>query len=325
MHRRPSYLCRDSLASGVMSEPETLRIEPLKPGFGANILDLDLTQATPLQLRGVVDAFQRSGALLLRGQKLGPAALLSFVRNFGQPEGHTLAQYTLPGFPEIYVLSNKLVDGKAIGAHNDGVGWHTDYSYKAEPVMMTMLYAVDVPPEGSDTLLADMCAAYASLTPPMQKKLDILQLHHSYVHFMSTRDYGRLELSQDIKDQNPDVLHPLVRVHPVNGRKALWVSTGTVKGIIGMPPDEASALIDELVALVTEERFVYRHKWRVGDVLLWDNRATLHTGTLYDDTKYFREMHRLWVRGERPLSVADYARVESTLEQPIRSETSYGL
>jgi taurine dioxygenase len=285
--------------------PFGLQINELKPGFGARIVGLELPRATQPQLQGVVAAFQRSGAALVRDQQMSPADLISFVGHFGQLEGHTLAQYTLPGYPQIYVLSNKEIDGKAIGAHNDGVGWHTDYSYKAEPVMMTLLYAVEVPPEGSDTLLADLCAAYTALPPAMQAKLDRVTVHHSYAHFMSTRLYGRLELSQEIKAQNPDVFHPLVRVHPANGRKALWVSTGTVKGIIGMPPDEALTLVEELVTFVTEERFVYRHQWRVGDVLLWDNRATLHTGTLYDDKRYFREIHRLWVKGERPLSVAD--------------------
>ena len=221
-------------------------------------------------------------------------------RRFGEPEGHTLQEYTLPGYPNIFVLSNRLVDGKPIGAHNDGIGWHTDYSYKAEPVMSTMLYAVEVPPEGSDTLLADVCAAWNALPPERQHQLDGLVLHHSYQHFMENRDWGRITLTEQQKADNPDVLHPLVRTHPADGRKALWVSTGTVKQVVGMPIDEGLALIDELVAFVTQEQFVFRHKWRVGDVLMWDNRCTLHTGTLYYDTRHFRQMHRLWVKGDRP-------------------------
>ena len=283
-----------------------LAIRALKSGFGAEIQNVDLRSASAATVRGVVDAFQRHGAILLRDQQLDPEDLLAFVRQFGEAEGHTLQQYTLPGHPEIYILSNKVVDGRPIGAHNDGVGWHTDYSYKAEPVMCTMLYAVEVPPEGSDTLLADLCAAYAALPVERRRELDPLVLHHSYEFFMSTREYGRMELSEEIKAQNPDVWHPLVRVHPADGRRALWVSTGTVKGITGMPNDAALALIDELVAFCTQERFVYRHRWRVGDVLMWDNRCTLHTGTLYDDTKYQREMYRMWVKGERPVGVRQH-------------------
>jgi taurine dioxygenase len=288
--------------------PGQLRARELKPGFGAQLLDIDLSTASESQLQAVVAAFHLRGAVVLRNQTMRPAELIGFIRHFGPPEGHTLQQYTLPGYPNIYVLSNKTRDGKPIGAHNDGIGWHTDYSYKAEPVMLTMLYAVEVPPEGSDTLLADMCAAYQALPAARQRELDGLVVHHSYAHFMSTRQYGRMELSEEIKADNPDVFHPLVRVHPADGRRALWASTGTVKGIVGMPTEAGLKLIDELVELITQERFVFRHKWQAGDILMWDNRCTLHTGTLYDDTRYFREMHRLWVKGERPLSVAEWSR-----------------
>ncbi len=283
-----------------MSTDTLPRTRELKPGFGAEILDVDLARADAPAIDGVVAAFHRHGAILLRGQTLTPGELVRFISRFGPPEEHTLKQNTLPGEPLVYVLSNRIVDGKPIGAHNDGIGWHTDYSYKAEPVMATMLYAVEVPPEGSDTLLADMCAAWNALPPDRQRALDGLQLHHSYQHFMRTRDYNRQELSDELKAENPDVIHPLVRRHPADGRKALWVSTGTVKEVVGMPVAEGLALVDELVDFVTQDRFVFRHKWRVGDVLMWDNRCTLHTGTLYDDTRYVREMHRLWVKGDRP-------------------------
>ena len=122
---------------------------------------------------------------------------------------------------------------------------------------------------------------------------------------MESRVYGKAETSSELFAQNPDVFHPLIRRHPADGRKALWVSTGTVKGIVGMPEPQGAELVDELVAFATQERFIYRHRWQVGDVLVWDNRCTLHTGTLFDDTKYIREMHRLWVKGDRPLAEED--------------------
>ena len=286
-----------------MNELNELSTRELKPGFGAEILDVDLHGASAATLDRVVHTFHRHGAILLRGQKLVPEDLLSFVRAFGEAEGHTQTQFTLPGYPNIYILSNKVVDGRPIGAHNDGVGWHTDYSYKAEPVMCTMLYAREVPPEGSDTLLADLCAAYAALPEARQRELDPLVLHHSYQHFMETREHGRMQLSPEMIAENPDVLHPLIRVHPADGRKALWVSTGTVKNIVGMSEKDSLSLVDELVEFCTQERFVHRHRWQVGDVLMWDNRCTLHTGTLYDDKRYNREMYRLWVKGDRPLGV----------------------
>jgi taurine dioxygenase len=284
----------------IMPVAQRVRTRPLKPGFGAEILDVDLGQADPPTLRSVVEAFQLNGAILLRDQSLSPGQLVAFIEQFGEPEDHTLKQFTLPGHPKVYVLSNREVDGRPIGAHNDGVGWHTDYSYKAEPVMSTMLYAVEVPPEGSDTLLADGCAAWNALPPERQQALDGLMLLHSYAHFMENREFGRMKLSEEIKVQTPDVIHPLIRTHPADGRKALWPSTGTVTEVIGLPVAEGLALVDELVEFMTQDRFVHRHKWRVGDILMWDNRCTLHTGTLYDDSRYFRVMHRLWVRGDRP-------------------------
>ena len=167
--------------------------------------------------------------------------------------------------------------------------------------MSTMLYAVEVPPEGSDTLLADIVAAYEALPDERKKELDPLIVHHSFRYFMETRVYGKAETNEELFEQNPDVFHPLIRSHPANGRKALWVSTGTVRGIVGMPEEEGIKVVEDLVEFATQDRFVYRHKWKVGDVLMWDNRCTLHTGTLFDDTKYIRTMHRLWVKGDRPL------------------------
>ncbi len=278
-----------------------LKVKELKPGFGAELLDVDFAMASAAERAGAVDAFQRHGAILARGQAMGPADLMGFIGAFGEAEGHTLGEFTLPGYPKIYILSNRVRDdGSPIGAHNDGVGWHTDYSYKAEPVMCTMLYAVEVPPEGSDTLLADGCAAWNALPPQRREQLLPQKLHHSYQHFMSTRQYGARELPADIKRDNPDVIHPLIRTHPADGRKALWPSTGTVTEVIGMEGPAGLAMIDELVEFMTADQFVYRHQWQVGDLLMWDNRCTLHTGTLYDDKKYFRTMHRLWVQGDAP-------------------------
>ena len=285
-----------------MDTATQVKFRPLKPGFGAEILDVDIKRADDATIDGVVAAFQAHGAILLRDQSLEPADLMRFIRRFGEPEDHTLVENTLPGFPKIYILSNRLdADGKPIGAHNDGIGWHTDYSYKAEPVMSTMLYAVEVPPEGSDTLLADCCKAWNALSPARQAELDGKIVHHSWRHFMATREFNRMEdPPEELLRDNPDVFHPLVRTHPADGRKALFPSTGTVKGVVGMPDADGVALVEEMIEFATQDRFVFRHKWRAGDLLMWDNRCTLHTGTLYDDAKYFRVMHRLWVKGDKP-------------------------
>lgn len=286
----------------MLDQASPFEVRQLRAGFGAEVLDVDLKAITATEHAAIIDVFHRHGALLVRDQDLSPDDLIAFLSGFGALEDNTLLQYTLPGYPKIYVLSNRTdANGNRIGIHNNGIGWHTDYSYAEVPVMSTMLYAVEVPPEGSDTLLADCVAAYAALSPEMKAKLDPLVLHHSYKYFQETRKHAATKLSKEVEEANPDVLHPLIRVHPKDGRRALWVSTGTVKGIRGMDADEALELIDELVDYVTQDRFVYRHKWRAGDILMWDNRCTLHTGTLYDDQKYHRTMHRLWVKGQRPV------------------------
>jgi taurine dioxygenase len=249
----------------------------------------------------VANTFELHGVLLARGQKMNPPDLMRFLGHFGELEDHTLKQYTLPGYPKIYILSNRTNEkGKPIGAHNDGLGWHTDYSYMEQPVKCTMLYAVEVPPEGSDTLVADCCGAYQALPDERRRQLSELSLHHSYKHFMETREYGRMKLSKEVEAATPDVIHPLIRTHPQNGRKALWPSTGTVTEVVGMPGDGGLKMLDELVSFVTQDQFVLRHKWQVGDIFIFDNRCTLHTGTPYDDQKYFRLMHRMWVKGDRP-------------------------
>lgn len=285
-----------------MTLADDLTTSELKPGFGARIHDIDLPTASDAEIDKVVAAFHHHGAVVVPGQTMTPDDLMRFIGRFGDAEDHTQTRFTLPGFPKIFILSNRVVDGKPIGAHNDGVGWHTDYSYKPEPVMLTMLYAVEVPEEGSDTLLADGCAAWNALSPERQAELLPLRLHHSYKHFMATRQFGQQQtLSPELEAANPDVEHPLIRTHPADGRKALWPSTGTVTEVIGKPGPEGLAMLDELVEFMTGDDFVYRHKWAAGDLLMWDNRCTLHTGTLYDDTKYFRTMHRLWVKGDKPV------------------------
>ena len=282
-----------------MDLASSLATRELKPGFGAEILDVDLATASDALLADVVATFHHFGAVVLRDQDIEPAALVRFASAFGPLEGHTVQDFILPAHPDIYVLSNRIEDGRPVGAHNDGIGWHTDHNFKAEPVMCTMLHAKIVPPEGSDTLLADGVAAYAALSAAQKTRLDPLKLQHSYAFLAEMREHGRKAIDPAVLAANPDVIHPLIRTHPADGRKALWVSGGT-RGFVGMDQAESFALIDELIAFVTDERFVYRHTWRAGDILVWDNRCTLHTGTLFDDTRYVREMHRLWVKGDRP-------------------------
>ena len=274
-----------------------LEVRMLSDGFGVEVCNVDLASCGEAVHRRVVDVFHRHGILLLRGQTLTPEQQMAFSRAFGTPETNQRLEYTYPGIPEIFVLSNRIENGRKIGDVDAGQGWHTDSSYLAEPVMCTMLYAMEVPPEGSDTLFADLCAAWNTLPPERQAELDGLQVQHSWRALMEL-----LGVSVDPdNDRIPDVVHPMVRVHPADGRKALWVSTGTTRGVVGMDNPMGLALIEELVRYATEDRFVFRHKWQAGDVIIWDNRCTLHTGTKFNVTRYTRHVHRTWMKGDRPV------------------------
>jgi taurine dioxygenase len=282
-----------------MLDVVSLEIRNLPRGLGVEIAGVDLRDPKPDQFSGISRAFHANGLIVIRDQSLTPAELSGFVGRFGELEYHTLQQYTLPGHPEIYLLSNVEENGKPIGAHNEGIGWHTDLSYKERPVMATALHGVICPPEGADTLFADMTAAYEALPDARKRQLEGLRIHHSYHRFMAARA-DRAPLTEAQKTATPDVMHPLVRTHPETGRRSLYIGTGTVYAIEGMPNPEGKALVDELVAYATSERFVTTHKWRAGDFVMWDNRCTLHTGTLFDDTKYTRLVRRLMVKGDIP-------------------------
>ena len=182
-----------------MTYAEALEVTELKPGFGAEVSGVDVARASDAVHQDLVDIFQKHGALLIRGQTMSPDDLMRFLSAFGEPEDHTQTKFTLPGYPKIYLLSNKKDDtGEPIGAHFDGIGWHTDVSYREKPVMNTMLYSIEVPAEGGDTLLADCCAAYDALPAARKAELDPLVLHHSYLHLMETRLYGRKPITTEV-------------------------------------------------------------------------------------------------------------------------------
>src|SRR6267154_913058 len=276
-----------------MSAVASMIVKPLWDGFGVEVTGIDLSKPDTALHDAVVEVFHLHGAVVVRDQKLAPEEQMAFTRRFGEPETNSRLEYTLPGHPEIYVISNKKVNGRNIGDYQAGLGWHTDSSYLKKPAMCTMLHALEVPEEGSDTLLADLCAAYNALPAEMRAKIDDLKIHHSYKALM---DMKGVTLSQEQRAAMPDVVHPMVRTHPADGRKALWVSTGTTLGVIDMSNPEGLDLIHALVAHATSAPFVFTHKWRKGDVLIWDNRCTLHRGTPFDINKYIRLVHRSWVK-----------------------------
>jgi taurine dioxygenase len=275
-----------------------IRTKPLTDTFGVEISGIDLATADADTLRTVVDILRQNGVMVVRDQNLSPDEQVRFTRLFGEPAENVREEFTVPGHPEVFVISNKVVDGRKIGDLDAGSGWHSDMRHMERTADVTILHALEVPTTGSDTLFADQCAAWNALAPEQRTFLDGKQILNSY-HQLSLRKGFTLTPEQLAKV--PEVWHPVVRHHPVDGRKALFLAIGSFKSMTGVSDDdEGYKLVKELMDFATQERFQYRHKWKVGDVLAWDNACTLHKGTPFDSKNEIRLVHRTWVRGERP-------------------------
>ena len=270
-----------------------MKTSALKADYGVEISDIDIRNASPGELQEIVELLSSHGAIVLRDQELDPEHLVAFTHVLGEPAYNPRKEVTLPGFPDIAVISNKIVDGKPIGDPDAGTGWHFDMPYERRPGYYTLLYALEVPDEGSNTLLADLCAAWDAFPEDRREEVRDLVLHHSYAQLASFKNNT---LTPEQRRRLPDVFHPLVRRHPHNGRLALRPCFGGCKGVLGIANPAGLELIKELVEFVTQERFVYSHKWRPRDLLVWDNNCTLHRGTPFDKKKYIRLVHRTWIQ-----------------------------
>lgn len=275
----------------------TLDVRPqMANGFFAEIYGADLTRCDNTQFDEIKQAHLRHGVIVIRDQALSPDQQIAFSQRFGPLSIHVLEEQLLAGYPEILLVTNKKEDGRYLGIPDLGRQWHTDQSYQETPALGSLLYALEVPEDGSgDTHFADMTAAYEALPPDEREQLDGLQAEHRYDH-----KHENFELSDNQIDRLPGVLHPLVRTHPETGRKALYLGVQLVKRIVGLSQDDSAAMLERLYAHCTQSTFVYRHKWRKGDLVFWDNRCTMHAAQPYDDQRYTRHMHRTTVAGDRP-------------------------
>lgn len=271
-----------------------------EPGtFGEIVEGVDTSgRPAPAQREALHRRYLAARVLVVRGAPTEPAHFLAFAKIFGEPQVQVLRNLRHPTVPEISYVSSEqhdhLGDGKKItfGSH-----WHTDDSYLAQPASATLLSANEIPASGGDTLFADMYAAYDTLPDAMQTRIAPLKVVHKY---RSRRNVSAVPVRRaDEKADTPDVVHPLVRTHPETGRKALYLNPNRMDHIVGMTLAESDALLDELIAHATQERFVYRHRWHAGDIAIWDNRCTMHKASPdYGDAK--REMLRILLKGDTP-------------------------
>ncbi len=258
-------------------------IPPQRGRLGARIEGADLSSwPNEGEFAAIYDAYLQHHVISIPGQRLTSEQLLAASRRSGELEPHVLSQYHHPQHPLILVLSNIVEHGKPLGLADAGTYWHSDLSYKARPSRATMLYALEVPDEGGDTLFADLTAAYEALPVAMQRRLKGLRAVHNYGYRSDrlAREAGiRAPLTEAQRQATPDAVHPVVRTHPETGRKAIYINPGFTVRILGLAEADSEALKAELFAHCGQERFILRYRWQAGDVVLWDNAAVMHAAT----------------------------------------------
>jgi len=281
----------------------TIAVLPVTPGFAAEIGDIDLSQPIePSDYIAIDEAFAKYAVLVFPDQHLSQDQHLNFARHFGPLEA-SIGRYRkdtplrLPG--ELTDVSN-LDFANEIWAKESRrrlfqLGarmWHTDNSFKRVPARVSLLYARSIPPVGGLTEFADERAAYDALSEQMKRRLASLVVEHSI--FNSRARLGFSDFSEEERREMPPVPQALVRTIPESGRKSLYLASHAGR-IFGMPEQEGRALVDELIAHATQRQFVYSHRWRVHDLVMWDDRCTMHHGTEFDDLRWKRDLQRATV------------------------------
>lgn len=276
-------------------------IVALTPFFGAQISGYDVKGIrSESDVKALARLLAEKQVVVFKDQDLGPDDVLAFTNLFGTPDPHVLAQFSLPGYRDIYVLSNIVEDGRPIGNRQEGFGWHTDLSYRPNPAAYTMLYALEVPATGGETWFASMQCFYDAMPEEEKATLRPLAVKWNYERMYSLRE-NVPPLTDEQRAQTPEVTQPLVRIHPVSGRESLYTSRDGCAGVQGMPEADGIALIRGLVERIVDSPFRYAHRWEARDLVIWDNRGLIHTATDYDMDNDRRLVYRTSVRGERPI------------------------
>jgi taurine dioxygenase len=273
-----------------MAEHAELQVRKLTPNLGIEIVDIDLSRIDDSEFQTLWDNWVEHGLLLFRGQDLSEEAQVTLSRRFGDLEIHVRTEYLSTEHPEILLISNKKkTDGTPLGILAERlVGWHYDQIYLPKPALGSLLYAFEVPPEGGQTSFADMASAYDALPNDLKQLIEGRRAVQSYEHFNQTYS---VPTSKSQKARTPDILHPLVRTHPYSGRKSLYLCPGMTTCIEGLNAKDSSEILDELFTFSVRPEFVYRHEWRPGDAILWDNARTMHQREPFD-ARYQRLMKR---------------------------------
>jgi len=280
-----------------------LEIRPLSDALGAEVTGLDLTQplddATKARIQ---DAFLKHHLLCFRSRSLEPAEFARVAGYFGKPQLQLLRRRRHGETPEVSILEStykrpedKPDDMRLVRLS----GWHTDDSYFAVPAKATMLQSIQIPDSGGETKFCNMRQAYLDLPEATRKRLDGLRAVHGYD---TKRAPARaIKLTKEEEDETPEVDHPLIRTHEDTGEKTIYFNSNRTDRIVGMPREESDALLDMIYDHVTQPKYQYHHKWRVGDILLWDNRCMMHAVNMDFPVGQTRLHQRILLEGARPV------------------------
>jgi len=291
-----------SASSPAEADPR-LTVRQIGPTFGAEVRGMpihgDVSRALLIQF---VSLLHRYRMLIVPELDLDPTDLVAFSRRFGPLEIHSRFENTLPTHREVFCVGNVEREGMKASFSRGVEQWHADSSYRDLPSDASLFYGEIVPPEGGDTLFADATAAYRALDPETRQQIDGLHAVHSLetLRLWGQRKNPDRPLQPSQYREFPPARQPLVRVHPVTGAKSLYVCPAVISHVEGLSEADGMALIERLAAHATQPRFVYRHRWQKGDLVMWDNRAVLHTASLFDHVRYERLMFRTTVAGNAP-------------------------
>lgn len=275
--------------------------------FGAEVIGVDLNKGLSADLTKAIAALLLDRQLLLfRNQALSDRAFVDYASALGRLQPHTLMEFAPEGCPEILLLSNRVKDGKPVGLVEVGHFWHSDGSYLPEIDEWTTLQGIEIPrdSEGNplgDTMFTSAVCAYDELPETLRRKVEGFNGVFSY-HY---RYQQRIAKNSSVKparanSETKDVTHPVIRPHPGTGRKAIFVNEGYTTRIDGLPESESQQVLATLLRHLYSERFVYRHKWRPGDVLLWDNNSTQHNAVPNYKPQDYRLMKRITIKTAHP-------------------------
>ena len=263
-----------------------MEFRKLSPGFGVEVFGADISRPlSDADFKTLWDAFFEHQVLVLRAQHLQSKEYLAFANRFGRPEPHVINQFHHPEHAEILILSNVEKDGQPTGLADAGTYFHTDYSYLEVPARATMLYSIQVPKRGGDTLFANQYASFDELPAGTKERIAPLVALHHYGNRndldKSSRTVASV-LNDDQEGKMSWVKHKVARPHPITGRTALYSVSGSAFRIEGMGEESSRALLDDLTRHATQEKYQLRLKYGVGDVVIWDNASLLHSATLTD-------------------------------------------